>query len=42
VSNVQGSLEVSAVAGETTRRTVSRQMCCKQMWTLNVIKLRQN
>ena len=33
---------VSAVVDEPVRRAGSRQTCCKQRWTLSVIKLRPN
>jgi len=33
---------ISAVADEPTRCAASRQMCCKQRWTLSVINLQPN
>jgi len=34
--------KISAVADESVRRAASRQMCCKQRWTLRVINFRPN
>jgi len=34
--------KVSAIADEPTRHAASWQTCCKEMWTLNAIKLRPN